>query len=344
MKQALCIFCVLLSTGVFSQTDSSIKNLVFEGAGIRGIAYCGAVRALEEKDLLKDVERVGGTSAGAITALAIALGYTSGEIAAIISETSFKKFNDGRFIFIGGLNRMNKYFGWYKGQRLEKWVENIIQAKTGDAHITFKQLKEKGFKELYITGTSLTRQQVVVFSHEAYPDMKVKDAVRISVSIPLYFEAIFINGEGQTFTHPKDKTGLEVMADGGFLANFPIRLFDSTKYGGEKQTNRFKINHQTIGFRIDTDQQITNDSSNRQLAVMRIGNFKEYISAFYNIIIENLNRQTLSDEDWQRTISISDGTIAPRIRKLSAKEKDMLINNGRTATRLYIKRSLLGGN
>jgi NTE family protein len=337
MKLFLFLSNLLMVTYASSQSPAVIKNLVFEGAGIRGIAYCGAISALEEKNLLNNIQRVGGTSAGAITALAISLGYNSDEIAGIISNTAFRKFNDGRFMFFGGINRMNRYYGWYKGQRLENWIASIIEKKTGNTDITFRQLKENGFKDLYITGTSLTRQQAVVFSYERYPDMKIKDAVRISVSIPLYFEAIFINSAGETFNHPKNKSDLEVMADGGFIANFPIRLFDSTKYADNTLENTFQINHETLGFRIDTEAQITNDSSTRQLASMQIRSFKDYVAAFYNIIIEHLNRQTLTEDDWQRTISISDGKIAPRIRKLSRQEVQILISNGRTATSSYLE-------
>ena len=42
------------------------KNLVFEGGGVKGIAYAGAMKVLEKKGILKNIVRVGGTSAGAI--------------------------------------------------------------------------------------------------------------------------------------------------------------------------------------------------------------------------------------------------------------------------------------
>ena len=45
------------------------KNLVFEGGGAKGIAYLGAMEVLEKKDILKNIERIGGASAGAINAL-----------------------------------------------------------------------------------------------------------------------------------------------------------------------------------------------------------------------------------------------------------------------------------
>jgi NTE family protein len=60
------------------------------------------------------------------------------------------------------------------------------------------------------------------------------------------------------------------------------------------------------------------------------------MKAFYNIVIENLNRQQLTEADWKRTVSISDGKIGPRIRKLSAGEINILINNGRQAMKSYL--------
>jgi NTE family protein len=62
---------------------------------------------------------------------------------------------------------------------------------------------------------------------------------------------------------------------------------------------------------------------------MPVTNFKEYLKAFYTLILENLNRQTLTPEDWKRTVSISDGAIGPRIRKLKATEVKTLLNNGK---------------
>ena len=301
-----------------AQTRPVIKNLVFEGAGIRGIAYCGAIQEMELAGMMQTVEKVGGTSAGAIVALTISLGYTGREIEDIIGVTNFKKFNDGHYFFAGGINRANKYFGWYRGKVIENWLGDIINQKTGNEDITFEELHQMGFKGLYITGTCLNKQKLILFSHETYPKMKVKDAVRISMSIPLYFESVFIDPDGKVIHHPKHKEGLDVMVDGGFTGNFPIRIFDTGA----------NYNTATLGFRIDSDEQIKNDRESKNIASMPVGNFKQYLNAFYNIVIENLNRQQLTAEDWKRTVSISDGKIGPRIRKLSDKEISILIENG----------------
>jgi len=325
----LLLFCIVLKT---HSQNRVVENLVFEGASIRGIAYAGAISELENNKILPGVKRVAGTSAGAITALMVSLGYTSNEIITIISSTNFKKFNDRTYLFAGGINRLNKYFGWYRGKQFEKWIANIINNKTGNPDITFLKMKQLGFKDLYVTGTSLDQQKLYVFSNETFPEMQVKDAVRISTSIPFYFEPLYMNNTGQVFKRPKDKQNLKLMVDGGFMANFPIRLFDSSKYTGNQEQNVYVVNRNTIGLRIDSDAQIKNDSTGRELATISVTNLKEYVYAFFNIINENLNRQTLTRDDWERTISISDGNILPRIRKMSKTELTMLIDNGRRGT------------
>jgi NTE family protein len=321
----------------YSQT-TSVRNLVFEGAGIRGIAYSGAIRELESKNILQNIQRVGGTSSGAITALLLSIGYSADEITTIVNSTPYKRFNDGRFFFIGGLNRFQKYFGWYRGKKFEQWLSKLIEVKTGNADITFQELVEKGSKDLYVTGTCLNKQSLIVFSNENYPGMKVRDAVRISMSIPFYFEAVFIDSTRNIVRRPKNKNGLDIMVDGGFTANFPIKIFDSTKYFEVTRQNVFAPNPQTIGFRIDRGDQIRNDTSGKGLAPFEINSLKDYFRAFYNIVIENLNRQTLTKEDWQRTVSISDGNVAPRVRRLSRKELAVLMDNGAAATLHFLSK------
>ncbi|MEB8861041.1 patatin-like phospholipase family protein, partial [Bacillus cereus] len=38
------------------------RNLVFEGGGVKGSAYIGAIRALNEEGILPEIQRFGGTS------------------------------------------------------------------------------------------------------------------------------------------------------------------------------------------------------------------------------------------------------------------------------------------
>src|SRR5690349_44031 len=106
------LFVFVFSASVAAQ---EVRNLVLEGAGVRGVAYVGAIKYLEEKGMVKDLDKVAGTSAGAIAALAISLGYNSKEIEDLIYKTKLQKFNDGKFFFIGGFTRLNRNYGWYRG-------------------------------------------------------------------------------------------------------------------------------------------------------------------------------------------------------------------------------------
>ncbi len=337
MRSLTITFClgILICLQATAQPPP-IKNLVFEGAGIRGIAYAGVLSAMEEQGALATVERVGGTSAGAITSLLFALGYTPQEMEAIISQTKFQKFNDGRFFFIGGITRTKKRFGWYRGQKFSGWLGDLVEVKTGSAETTFAEMSEQGFRELYVTATCLNKQEMVVLSRQTYPDMKIRDAVRISMSIPLYFQAVFVDSAGRTFSRQNKTNDLDIMVDGGIIGNFPIQLFDSLAVDTQQRAIRIP-NPETVGVRIDSDLQIREDTLTRHLAPFEINNFRDYLSAFYVLVIESLNRPDLTDADWRRTISVSSAGITPKVKRLSAEQKASLVNSGRESTRAYFQ-------
>lgn len=75
-----------------------IKNLVLKGGGVLGQAYTGAIVELDKRGVLKGVERIAATSAGAVVGTLLALKYTPREIFDISSETDFRSFEDGRLL------------------------------------------------------------------------------------------------------------------------------------------------------------------------------------------------------------------------------------------------------
>lgn len=336
----LCLCLTGLSQKAMGQ-DCEVKNLVFEGAGIRGIAYAGVIEVLEQQGRLAAVRQVGGTSAGAITALMLSLGYSAAEIKEIIASTQFRKFNDGRFMFVGGILRLRNRYGWYRGEKFSDWLADLIQAKTGNADITFAELSRQGFKDLSVTAISVNRQQLLVFSRETYPHMKVKDAVRASMSIPLYFKPLYIDQAGAVFANPNKIPSLDIVVDGGITGNFPIFLFDQTRPGENGQKLRVPNNH-TLGVRIDSEEQIRQDAVSPQLSSLPIQDLNDYVSALYIFVLENLNRHQLTESDWKRTISVSSAGISPRIKKLSASQKEGLVQSGRNNALEYLRTRCAG--
>lgn len=343
MKHILFLFLMISSLLVVNiahgQDSLVIENLVFEGAGIRGIAYCGALMELDERGYLDCIDQVAGTSSGAITACLVSIGYTPQETFEIIGNTDFGKFNDGGWGFIGGVHRLKKKLGYYKGKKFLSWLEDLVAKKTGSTNTTFQDLRmmrasqdQCKIKELTIAATSLNHQCTVIFSCEKYPNMRIVDAVHASMAIPLYFEPVAITPEGKVVDFKKMSTQDHLCVDGGFTANFIIAQFDTRQENGEW------IAAKTLGLRLDSDEQIAEDLKQRNLAYQDIGSASEFIGAFYYIIKETMNRQSLREDDWSRTVSLSDCNMSPKVKKLSVQEKELLINSGREGVRNYFDR------
>ena len=329
MKYGFSILFVLLTTEAQAAIDSvQYKNLVFEGGGVRGIAYAGALNVLDQRGMLRSIEQVGGTSVGAITALLLAVGYSTDEMTAILSDLHIERFNDGRWFFIGGLHRMIRRFGWYRGEQFERWLEDLIRRKTGDPALTFAQLHQRrseGYKDLYVTGTNLTAQRMVVFSHLHTPDMALKTAVRISMSVPLYFGAVFLDEQQRVVRRPRKGQAYQILVDGGLTANYPLDLFDTDG----------QPNAETLGLKLERPEQLTYHQTSTGLAPYSIRSFNDYIGAFYNYVIENLNQQPASANEKERTIYISMEGIRPRVRRMRADETQQLYQSGQRAARQF---------
>ena len=71
-----------------------IKNLVFKGGGVLGIAYVGVIEVLEQKQILQQIQSIAGTSAGAIIATLLSLKYNAAEVFNVLQSTDFNSFGD----------------------------------------------------------------------------------------------------------------------------------------------------------------------------------------------------------------------------------------------------------
>ncbi|WP_428654207.1 patatin-like phospholipase family protein [Runella sp.] len=335
-KSGLICGFLLLAFSSFSQ--QKYHNLVLEGGGIRGIAYCGAIQELEQRGLLKDIRRLGGTSAGAIQASLLAVGYSAAEMTELVAEMKIQSFNDGQYIFVGGTQRLIERFGWYKGETFRKWIADKIERKADSNNLTFGQLhaltqQDSCYKDLYVTVTNLTQQKSMVLSYEKFPDLAIADAVRASMSIPLYYCAVFMDSTGRFYQRPPRTIPADVLVDGGLLMNYPIGLFDQNRFLSTPQANLTPeapvFNAETLGLRLESAEQIKADAQNFGLAAYPIRSFKTYMGAFYNLVSEAANRNNFRPEDLKRTISIDFQNIGPKVRKLSEAEKNVLIGSGK---------------
>jgi NTE family protein len=312
----------------------NFKNLVFEGGGVKGIAYGGALEVLNDMAILKNVERIAGTSAGAINAVLLSIGYTHQEVSKIIAETNFKDFEDDSFFIVRDIRRLLNYFGWYKGDKFKIWLKKYILLKTGNSELTFAEMQNlkstKNFKDLYVVATNLSQQKVQVFSHETTPDVKIADAVRTSMSIPLYFQSI--------------KYKNDIYVDGGVSWNYPINLFDYKKYlsnplNGEQveysNNSDYVFNYETLGFRLDSTAVIEYAKHNWASEPVKVSNVKSYSSALINFLMETANKAHLKSNDWNRTIFIDTLDVKTTQFELSREKIEALIKSGKENTLKY---------
>lgn len=326
---------LLLSKPALALNPDSIivyRNIVFEGGGVRGIAYTGALAVLYQQHKLDSLERVGGTSVGAITALLVALNYTPDEMRTVLDDLKIQQFNDGQWFFIGGFSRMARRYGWYRGQRFERWLEGLISPKTGNSYLTFAELHQRRsqrFHDLYVTGTNLTTQRAVVFSHEQTPDMPLKTAVRISMSIRLYFGAVFLDQNNQVVARPRRGQAYQILVDGGITANYPLDLFDTPGHP----------NPETLGLKLERPAQLAQlQTTGNGVATYPIHSLPDYVSAFYNYVIENLNQRGPLADEQRRTIYISMEGIKPRVRRMNVADRTTLIESGKRAATQFLTR------
>jgi NTE family protein len=339
------ILLLLFPISVICQPTYDYKNLALEGGGMKGIAYAGACKVLERKGVLQKIENVAGTSAGAIAGLMICIGYKAAEIDSIMMSLPFEKFNDGKGGLLGKYRRIKRKFGVYKGDKFEDWLKAMLLAKTGNSELTFGELhamkiKNMQYKDLFCTGTNISKQRLEIFSYKTTPNFSIATAVRISGGIPLYFTPIALDDSLHTIAEGDTTKYINYYVDGGMLCNYPISMFDSCKAGGEALLcTNLVFNKQTLGIKLERQEQINNYLKNsNEIPRYNPKSFNDYMGAFGNLMMETMARQYPNlDNEKGRTVFVSDGNISAKIKKISYEKKRLLFENGVKGTVIFFE-------
>jgi len=325
----------------------TFRNLVFEGGGVKGIAYIGVLKVLDKKKITPGIVRVGGTSAGAINATLLALGYNLKDQETILKALDFNNFKDGSWIG-GNIWRLLKKYGWYKGDFFLHWIEGLIAEKTGDKDTTFEELAALDIgPKLSVIVTNLSRTISEVYSADftETKKFKVAEAVRMSMSIPLFFQAMDENGE--TFV------------DGGVFRNYPIKLFDHRRYilpAEDKMAARlvpyydrlnedfpddskwpYVYNRQSLGFRLDSKAEIDLFLKGKAPPAVRIKDIISYIKELADSVMNVQEIQHLHSDDWHRTVYVNTLGIGTTDFGLTNKQKEALVKSGQKGAEEYFK-------
>jgi NTE family protein len=250
---------------------------------------------------------------------------------------------DDSFGVIRDMNRLLNDYGWYKGDAFSAWMQKQVFALSQNSEITFAQLTQLAaqpgskYKELFVVGTNLSLQMPAIYSAETTPDFPIWEAVRISMSIPLFFAAI-----------KKQQTGTQIFVDGGVTWNYPLDLFDDQKYLGNLAAGvvpdydtvydgNHVYNQETLGLRVDTADEIKAEKDSWRLPPVEINDFFDYAKALVGYMGDMANKMHLHKNDWDRTILLDAGGVKTTEFDLSVDKVAMLVQNGRDGATKYFQ-------
>jgi len=183
------------------------KNIVISGGGFYCFQFFGIIKYLDDNNLLKNINKYIGVSAGSLINLLLIIGYKFYEIENFLMKFDFSKIFDLQFekILID-----DNFKGLSNGDNFSKLIKKFLIKKELNENITFKELNEKTNKEFIVGVTNITQDKVEYINHKNYPDIPIYLALRMSCCLPVIFDPLIYNDN--------------YYIDGGLKDNFPIHL------------------------------------------------------------------------------------------------------------------------
>jgi NTE family protein len=302
-----------------TQTQQRVDG-VFEGGGVKGIGLVGAVSEIEAAGY--EFVNLAGTSAGAIVATLLAAGYNAAELKQTINGIDFSTFEDsnliGRIPFVGAI--IDEIFnrGLYQGDVFLNLMRRLLAQK--GIH-TFRDLLQPEFADddryrfkVRVVVSDISRGRMLVLpqdirDYDMTPeDLEVALAVRMSMSIPFFFEPVKL----------KDS----YIVDGGLLSNFPVQLFDSD---GPPQWP-------TFGFKLV----LANQADLSQMVRYSISGPISELAALFFTAMEAHDAYYLTNDKFVRTIPIDTLDVGATDFDLTPEKKEALYQSGVSAAKTFL--------
>lgn len=289
-------------------------DLICEGGGVKGIALVGAICRLEKEGYT--FQKLAGTSAGAIIASLLAVGYSGKELVEILFGVDFKTFMDKNKLtsipIVGSIASLIKSKGLYSGNTIENFLEEKLKAK---GKTKFKDISLNGVSPLKITATDITNRELLILPDDLIKynidpmEFEIAKAVRMSIGIPFYFNPITLNYEDNS----------SFIVDGGLLSNFPIWLFDI------EGIPRWP----TFGLKLVSDKDMKIVHPNKS-------NIITYMLDIVNTALSKNEEVYLLNKDAIRTIKIRTFNIQTTDFKIEKKDMLKLFNSGYDAANEFL--------
>jgi len=157
---------------------------------------------LEKQNRLVAVKDYWGTSAGALVAALLAISKSPSRVKDVMFKANYTNW---RNFDVTNLLNITSTWGLDDGKSLTDEIETVFEMLQPGS----KTKKLADISGLHIVVSDLHSHETVVVNSESYPELRVVDAIRASMSLPLFF---------RPFRHPV--TG-HLWVDGAIRAHFP---------------------------------------------------------------------------------------------------------------------------
>lgn len=292
-----------------------IEYICFEGGGIKGYAYTGAIEELDNLGLLNKLKGAAGSSIGSLFATVLILGLNAGEIRNITDRLNVREYNSCCPCYLWNIWRN---YGINNLKHLEVEFRKIIKQRY-NPDITFKELYDKTQKELVIVTTCLNRKLPVYLHHSKFPNVKLIDGLLSSISVPFGFKP-----RKYDFLGTQD-----YYIDGAIVDNYPLWVFNEINalYEGDfTQVDKMNINPHTIGLKVlSGDQEHTYYVYKERTNIDNIVTFSKHVVDTFLLQSE---RSGISESYLQQTIAIPTFNISFLDFSITDDEKKCLRESG----------------
>ena len=297
-----CFFLFLIALLPLGAKSQSV-GLVLSGGGSKGLAHIGVIKALEENRI--PIDYIAGTSMGAIVGGCYAIGMSTDEMISIIKSEEFAYWMSGIIeeeykyyfkeedpepdLFKVGIDlkdtvsRTRIPLSVIPSHLMDFAFMEIFSRASAAAGYDFDSL----FVPFLCNAADITNSKEVVFRKG-----DLSQAIRASMTVPLYFRPIVMDGS--------------IMYDGGIYDNFPVKqmmshfnpdvLIGSKTAMGNTAPDEFDIMGQIENivmkpaqYVIDSGQGILLDHDLKKQSLLAFDKLDEFVDIGYRTTLEKMD-------------------------------------------------------
>jgi len=288
----------------------TIKHIVISGGGPTGLKSLGALQHLEKSDFwkIKNIESIYATSAGAIIALLIVIKIKWEYINDYVIKRPWHE------VFDISINQIFEAFskkGLFDDKVIDIFFKPFFNAIDLSINITMRELYEYSKIDFHVFSLEMNHFDMIDISHTTHPDLKVFDAIHMTIALPLVITPRCIDNK--------------CYIDGGVVSNYPLNYCITNN----------NISDDNLGEILGVRNNYENSENN---IVKHDSTILDYITIFINKLVMNVDTEPkqikIPNELVYKTQNLSFAFLKSTIS--SSDEREKLMNDGIMAAESFL--------